>query len=221
MRQKAADSITQALKQNGFYKIFFVVVLQNGRVRPEDIATMTLVLNAAPITHYGIIINQLSPREYKDLFSRESGAAEKVLGMIWSSVGRDKASPHVHCMKRDQDLEGADNVVKDLPQDLVDFIQQTPGMEIRSQEVGQVQASLFEEKMEQLEQTINRLQRDKEELQVQIRNVWKDRDDEIQRILAQQDRQMLRQSDSVAADVFVGNVLSTVLLGGMAAMMMR
>ena len=125
MRQKAADAITQALKQNGYYKIFFVVVLQNGRVRPEDIATMTLVLNAAPITHYGVIINQLSPREYKDLSSKDSSAAKNVLGMIWTAVGRDRASLHVTLVKRDEDLEGADNVVKALPKDLVNFIQKT------------------------------------------------------------------------------------------------
>ena len=218
MRQKAADAITQALKQNGYYKIFFVVVLQNGRVRPEDIATMTLVLNAAPISHYGVIINQLSPREYKDLLSKDSGAAQNVLGMIWTAVGRDKASAHVHLVKRDEDLEGADNVVKALPKDLVTFIQQTPGMEIKSQEVQKVRASEFEEKMEQLEQRITHLQREKEELQVEIRNVWKGRDEEIQRILAQQQQQRHGESN-MAGEVFVGNVLSALALGGMALMM--
>ena len=218
MRQKAADAITQALKQNGYYKIFFVVVLQNGRVRPEDIATMTLVLNAAPISHYGVIINQLSPREYKDLLSKDSGAAQNVLGMIWTAVGRDKASAHVHLVKRDEDLEGADKVVKALPKDLVTFIQQTPGMEIKSQEVQKVRASEFEEKMEQLEQRITHLQREKEELQVEIRNVWKGRDEEIQRILAQQQQQRHGESN-MAGEVFVGNVLSALALGGMALMM--
>lgn len=177
---------------------------------------MTLVLNAAPISHYGVIINQLSPREYKDLLSKDSGAAQNVLGMIWTAVGRDKASANVHLVKRDEDLEGADNVVKALPKDLVTFIQQTPGMEIKSQEVQKVRASEFEEKMEKLEQKITHLERQKDELQVEIRNVWKGQDEEIQRILAQQQR---HGESNMAGEVFVGNVLSALALGGMALMM--
>ena len=91
-------------------------------------------------------------------------------------------------------------------------------MEIQSQEVQKVRASEFEEKMEQLEQRITHLQREKEELQVEIRNVWKGRDEEIQRILAQQQQQR-HGEPNMAGEVFVGNVLSALALGGMALMM--
>ena len=91
-------------------------------------------------------------------------------------------------------------------------------MEIQSQEVQKVRASEFEEKMEQLEQRITHLQREKEELQVEIRNVWKGRDEEIQRILAQQQQQR-HGEPNMAGEVFVGNVLSALARGGMALMM--
>lgn len=139
-----------------------------------------------------MIINQLSAREYKDLLSQDSGAAKNVLGAIWTAVGREKASAHVHFWKREEDLEGADNVVKSLPNDLSAFISQTPGMEIRSQEVQQVRANEFEHKMEQLEQRITNLQRDKEQLHVEMQKVWKGRDEEIQRIRSQQQWEMQR-----------------------------
>ena len=84
------------------------------------------------------------------------------------------------------------------------------------QKVRAVRASEFEEKVEQLEQRITHLQREKQELQVEIHNVWKGRDEEIQRILSQQQR---HGEPNMAGEVFVGNVLSALALGGMAFMM--
>jgi len=44
MRQESARQITEALRQNGKYKLFFVVTQDTGRVRAEDVATINLVL---------------------------------------------------------------------------------------------------------------------------------------------------------------------------------
>ena len=40
LRKAAAKAITEALKKNGIYKIFFVITLEAGRVRPVDLATI-------------------------------------------------------------------------------------------------------------------------------------------------------------------------------------
>ena len=159
-REKAAEAITEALKQNGYYKIFFVAVLQNGRVRPDDIATMKLILNAAPITHYGVIINQLPPREYKELTSGSSDgvASMKVIATIQEAVKSDKARAAFHFVKRDEELEGAEDKVKQLPEDLATFILDVPGMEIKSQEVQRVRASEFEKMQEEMENRMRELE---------------------------------------------------------------
>ncbi|CAK9081201.1 unnamed protein product [Durusdinium trenchii] len=184
MRQKAADAITEALKQEGTYKIFFVVVLQNGRVRAEDIATMSSVLKAAPIngTDYGLITNQLPPREFKDLQSLPD-VAQEVLGSIWCTMP-EKATPHVHFLPRDDELEGADDVVKPLPKDCVDFIDMTPGVEIKGEEVKQVQADGYEEQVTQLEQKLSDLLRDKEAMQAQMREAFKGREKETAKAMS-------------------------------------
>lgn len=158
-RDDAAKAITEALKQNGHYKIFFVITLQNGRVRPEDVATMKLVLKAAPITDYGIIINQVPPREYGELTSLEGDVArEQVLGLLRATLPQGKATRHIHFMRRDDDLEGRDNVVKPLPGDAFRFILDTPGMMIKSKDVEKVRAHEYEELERKLSEELAEMQ---------------------------------------------------------------
>lgn len=59
-QKQAAAAITEALKQDGIYNIFFVITLEAGSVRAADVMTMRAVLSAAPITSYGIIVNKVS-----------------------------------------------------------------------------------------------------------------------------------------------------------------
>ena len=57
-RKEVAQEITKALKQNGIYKLFFVASVEAGRVRPDDIITIHLILNSIQIkVNYSIIIN--------------------------------------------------------------------------------------------------------------------------------------------------------------------
>ena len=68
MRQAAASSITDALKQNGKYQVFFVITLSAGRLRAEDLTTISLVLSNVPaIKVFNIIINKLSKEQHKKL----------------------------------------------------------------------------------------------------------------------------------------------------------
>lgn len=62
-RDDAARAITTALRTtSGRVKLFFVVTLEAGRVRPADVSTMTSVLTAIndEHCHFGLIVNKLS-----------------------------------------------------------------------------------------------------------------------------------------------------------------
>ena len=68
LRQQAAKAITEALKQDGTYQIFFVTTLEAGCIRPEDMITIKLVMeSASDIEYYSIIINKLSKVAYNCL----------------------------------------------------------------------------------------------------------------------------------------------------------
>ena len=60
-RRRAAIAITEALRQNGNYQIFFVLTLNAVKLRPEDLTIIRRVLLNAPyITCLNIIINKVS-----------------------------------------------------------------------------------------------------------------------------------------------------------------
>merc|ERR1740124_961794 len=61
-RKEAAQAINNALKKKGKCKIFFIVTLEGGRVRPEDTETISLVSQTVNIRNrYTIIINKATP----------------------------------------------------------------------------------------------------------------------------------------------------------------
>ncbi|CAE7035624.1 unnamed protein product [Symbiodinium natans] len=154
-RKQAAEAITEALKQNGYYKIFFVITLQNGRVRSEDVTTMKLVLDASPSNKYGVIINQLNSREYEALHDPEGEARKSVLTALLGTMPVDKLSPYIHLVQHDDDLAGVDNMAKPLPDDLRDFILKTcPGIDIAEVEVADIKASEYEALTSQMEEML-------------------------------------------------------------------
>merc|ERR1712050_148484 len=71
LRKQAAAAINKAMSMGGRFKLFFVITLDAGRVRPVDLTTMKLVLGACsdiPAHNgYGIIINKLHKKVMKKL----------------------------------------------------------------------------------------------------------------------------------------------------------
>jgi len=57
----AAAAIDKALKRDGEFKLVFVIKLEAGRLNPDDVALVSIILDAAPDIHrYGLIINNCS-----------------------------------------------------------------------------------------------------------------------------------------------------------------
>ncbi|ORY35263.1 hypothetical protein BCR33DRAFT_506116 [Rhizoclosmatium globosum] len=72
------------------FKFVFVVTLQQGRVRPEDIATMVTILTAIKAEigddeikcRYGVIVNQVKKRQYRELEDRNGDAFRRVYSSL-------------------------------------------------------------------------------------------------------------------------------------------
>lgn len=64
-KESAAAAIFNALMMVPSFRVFFVVTLEAGRIRPQDLETIRLVLMACGDMedhfHYGVIINQYKP----------------------------------------------------------------------------------------------------------------------------------------------------------------
>lgn len=62
IRLQSGQEIEKAMKKGGLYRLLFVVTLEEGRVRPDDAATLLVILAAIPEeVQFSIILNKLSP----------------------------------------------------------------------------------------------------------------------------------------------------------------
>lgn len=152
MRVKAAEEITKALSncdESGVSraKIIFVLVCVAGRIRPSDITTMRLVLEAAPIKTYGVIINQLEERTYKAWNDPTNG--EKLRIKLFNSL--PFASEYVFPMRRYEELVEEDNKIIKPPADLFKFIFFLPENVYQSTAVCPVKVETYEQLQDEQE----------------------------------------------------------------------
>jgi len=73
-REEAAKEITKALRKNGRYKLVFVVTEESLLARPQDVATINLILDAIELENgnkdvpYGIIVNKITQKRFARLY---------------------------------------------------------------------------------------------------------------------------------------------------------
>ena len=67
-RKEAAKAVTEALKQKGQYKVFVIITLDRGRLRPEDLSVITMMKNStSELTRYYLILNQVTRKTKQKL----------------------------------------------------------------------------------------------------------------------------------------------------------
>ena len=134
MRQAAASAITEALRENGSYQIFFVMTLSAGRLRPEDLTTISLVLlNAPDISQFSVIINKLNKTEYDDL--KNNDEKSRLLAPLELLGGHHKYT--VFLLLQNPKLEDADNKIVNNPE-LVSFVRNTEWVTVVSSNVSDI-----------------------------------------------------------------------------------
>jgi GTP-binding protein EngB required for normal cell division len=170
MRQKAANEICKALKtKKGRYQLIFVVTTEAGRIRPADVATIKLVLDALPKTRtpvpYGIIVNKVSERLFEKL-KADQESLKQMLACL--NVHSNNPTSHILLYPENNDLNDADDIVH-IPADKLDlFMQQVPFIEIKPEDVGTVCADEFVTLSNNFERDMTRLKDDKAALEDKI-----------------------------------------------------
>eukprot|EP01091_Cochliopodium_minus_P017801 TRINITY_DN705_c0_g1_i2.p1 TRINITY_DN705_c0_g1~~TRINITY_DN705_c0_g1_i2.p1 ORF type:complete len:318 (-),score=95.26 TRINITY_DN705_c0_g1_i2:76-1029(-) len=157
-RKEAALEITKSLQRNGCFKIIFVVTVEAGRVKTADVTTMNLVLDSIdfPIT-YGVIINKCSAPFLKGLEIEEN------IEMITTSINTGKHKTFSFCfMPKDVEMDDYNDIVKELPTDIIKFIYSVRPVVISKENVKQIKVDDFEENQKQLEIQMNEYKIDAE-----------------------------------------------------------
>ena len=166
MRKTAAKAITEGLKKNGTYQIFFVVTLEAARLRPTDLATIKIILkNAKEITSYSLIINKLSKRVY-EFFHKNNGKELKNLATELNfQVGKERSPPKLLLLLNNAKLFDAENEFMKLD-DLDEFAANAPCVTLNPNNVKDIPGddNSFEETVTSVTEELNQLRSDKERM---------------------------------------------------------
>ena len=174
LRKAAAQAITKALKKNGTYQIFFVVTLEAGRVRAQDLTAIRLVLeNATAITSYSLIVNKLTPRLYKELLGDEGKKMRQLVAELNFSGAQNVHPPEILLLLRKDQLDDADNAFAEL-EGLKSFVENAPCVKVIPNHVRNIPSDdYFDKQLALMQNEIDRLQRNNEEMRIHLQQTEK------------------------------------------------
>ena len=136
LRQTAAKAITEALKQNGIYQIFFVLTLSSGKVRSEDLVTIWLVLmHAGNIKSYIILVNKLSKQEHIHF---ETIKKEIINSVTKLDPQEERQTPYILPLLFDDTLNDVENEFKKF-ENMNEFIAKVPWVNVNPDSVNEIQ----------------------------------------------------------------------------------
>mmetsp|Transcript_87120 Transcript_87120/g.172956 ORF Transcript_87120/g.172956 Transcript_87120/m.172956 type:complete len:254 (-) Transcript_87120:881-1642(-) len=142
LRKAAAAAIQKALRIGGDFRIIFVLLLDDNRIRDDDLLTMNLVLEAA---------NQIPQNCYAIMFNKCPLKAIKKLNMANSKLNdklTDRGVPTtdlVHFAPKNEDLEAEDDMVAPLPYETKEFLLNAPRLEIDADKVNDLDAESYDQ----------------------------------------------------------------------------
>jgi small GTP-binding protein len=160
MREQAAKEIEKALKQDGTYKIIFVLTLEAGKVRPADIATINIVMKAIDIAEkpYSIIINKLTLREQKLLKD------EKAQALVYAQLnkGENKTSS-IYYIGNDPELDNLDDeeeegkILLSLSREVKKFFKLAPTIFVKKDKIMEIEVDKLEKAIKMMEEEMKNL----------------------------------------------------------------
>lgn len=172
-RREAAHAITKALRRGGLFRTVFVITLESGRLKPDDLTTIKLVLDAAPITSYGIIINKLTKNIYNDILHNPQGkepSPSVEIEYLLAALPQDKQGS-LWYLKYEEDLDGMKNALSKFPEGFQEWVHCLPAVHIDPAKVNDIKEHEFQSTMDELNQKIAEYQESLENA-IEEKNHW-------------------------------------------------
>ncbi|RLN48242.1 hypothetical protein BBJ28_00016472 [Nothophytophthora sp. Chile5] len=159
IQERAAAAITQALKETGRYKLFFMVRLENGRVVSDDLVTIETVMASIDMKDvpFSIIVNNVKKRQYAKMMEKGE-EFWKVVTMINSIK---YTTPYIAFIPTLTCLEEEDNAYTDLPGNVKSFIRtDAPKVVIKPEDVNEINFEDFTQMLAALRDQLEELRND-------------------------------------------------------------
>ncbi len=170
MRERAANEISKAMQSSGDYRIVFVCTLEAGRLSPNDLATVTAVLNAierekiAVENRYSVVLNKVS----KQVLDKCQNRA--VCDSLVEAFATVKSLSHLGFIPYVHELETSSRKMLPNPALLKNFISNAPIIKIPSSAHVKVHANELDRIKARLEQQLEEINAKIEALQKERRN---------------------------------------------------
>ena len=159
-RQLAATAITEALKKNGRYRVFFILTLEQGRLRSDDVSLISLVLDSAPdIKAYSLILNQVN-KAVRRMLSDETEIYRELLK---GGISEHQLPKRVHIVDRDDDIDGEKDETLRHPDSFLQFVEDAIPVNIDSSNVNEIRYENYDELRKELDRKVQEF-KEKEEL---------------------------------------------------------
>ena len=161
-RVDAAKEIEKSLKQDGKYRIFFIIKTDNLRIRPADLETIDIVLDAINLQNieYNIIINQLTGKDAKVFYSN-SDTIESSLFYSYFQSGKYKNNKIRFIDMNIDVLMGKSNLI-----DMNDFLKfafmNSYSIYLPKNRVGTVNGQTWDEKLDEVKKNMKQAKIDLE-----------------------------------------------------------
>jgi len=180
--QQAAEEIHKALESGGLFKVFFIVTLESGRVRPDDKATINLVLQAVENigTNYSIVINKLQPKVLAKLVNEEE-SRQKLATQLHIGLPKTKS---IFYIPFQSELDAENNKAAQLDKDFLLFVEKAPTVDIDV--VSAIAYQNLKKEIEEMKEELKRLQNDKD--------YWKKRCEEESQVHASKESNESKES---------------------------
>lgn len=166
LRDAAAQAIQQAMKKGGKFKILFVVTLEAGRLRPDDLTTIRLVTESCDDipeeNGFAIVINKLGEATMKMLAQQQREFLTKVNSQL------PKRTTRLHLVKHKDELFEAENVAWNLDETLKGFVEAVPVVKIDPAHVHDIKVDEMEEIKAQMAEKMSELESNAETLQKEM-----------------------------------------------------
>jgi len=159
LKEQAATAITQALRQSGRYKLFFMVRLQNGRVVADDLATIETVMSSIAIENvpFSVIINNVKKRQYAVMMEKGPDFV-KVMTLV-NAISH--VTPRILFIPTMPALDEENDAIASLPGDVEAFVRyQSPSVTINPQTVSEIKPDEFAKLLEDLRDQLELLRND-------------------------------------------------------------
>lgn len=127
--EQAAREISSLFYKVKSLKLFFVVTLEAGRVKPDDLTTMNLILNSIDIgdttNKFVIVVNKIPHNTFEKLRSNPNN-----LTKIAASLTLKHKTSRIIFVPKNEEMEDAENIVTDLNSDIARLILHSAPVEV-------------------------------------------------------------------------------------------